>query len=362
MANGTAYGFLSIADLFAQRVNQAGPERVYDAIVQSAAEYTRVLNNLLADWVDPVTAAQEQFELPGSGTLQPLDADGNPLPVLPSGSYQVAFPIQGAGTAWGTNRIVRAHMTVAEANRLTLDALQRDKDWMIRHILAAIFTNVTWTYRDDIGPNGSKGLGNITIQPLANGDTVLFGRRNLAVPATDTHFLGQAAAIADATNPYPTIYTELSEHPSNAGRRIIAYIASDLVATTQALASFVDVNDPDINVASGVATLNNIPDVGVGDRVLGKTDNVWVVEWSAIPSGYIVAKAEGIAPVGMRQYEVPELQGFFPEAFNVDGNHLVNRMLRFAGFGIRNRVAAVAMEIADATYDVPTGYLAPLPV
>ena len=43
-----AYGFTGLEDLFNQRVQTVGPARVYDAVQQSAAEYTRVVNALLA--------------------------------------------------------------------------------------------------------------------------------------------------------------------------------------------------------------------------------------------------------------------------------------------------------------------------
>ncbi|MBA2702698.1 MAG: hypothetical protein H0U60_02485 [Blastocatellia bacterium] len=363
MANTNAYGFINMADLFAQRVQSVGPQRVYDAVALTAAEYTRVMDALLAEWVAPVTnTPQIQYELPGTGTLQPLDSEGNPMPVLPSGSYTVGFPIQGGGTAWGTNRVTRALLTVEEAARFTTDALQRDKDWVIRHVLAALLTNVTWTYTDNIGAGGSKGLGSLTIQPLANADSVVYGRKGFTASATNTHFLAQAAAIADATNPYPTIFTELSHHPSNGSRRVVAYIASDLVATTKALLTFIPTDSTDVIPAASAAISTNAPDIGVGDRVLGTVGGVWIVEWSAVPSGYIIAKVEGGSPLGMREYPVPELQGFFPEAYNVDGNHMVNRMIRYAGFGALDRVAALVMRIGNGTYAVPTGFLAPLPV
>ena len=101
--------------------------------------------------------------LVAGGTLQPLDEWGNPLPVKDEGYYDVAFPIQRGGTAWGTNRESRAMMTVAEAQRFTLGALRRDADWMRRHFLAALFDNTTWTFQDDF-------KGAFTVQPLANGD------------------------------------------------------------------------------------------------------------------------------------------------------------------------------------------------
>lgn len=359
MANSVAYGFMGLQELYNQRVAEVGTQRVYDAIQASASEYTRVLNAMLAEWAERLVVAQEQFELPGSGTLQPLDEWGNPLPVAPSGSYKVAYPIQGGGTAWGTNRVSRELITVEEANRNTLDAMSRDSDWLIRHMLAALLDNTTWTYVDKVGIGGSKGLGSITIQPLANGDAVTYVRKG-GTASTDTHYLAQAAAILDASNPYPTIYTELMEHPSNVGP-VLVYVATDQVSGSEALTNFVPVSDPD--VAYGVANdrLQRSIDRGLGDRVMGKCDNCWLIEWGRLPSGYLLGHASGTPVLGMREYPAASLQGFFPEQFSADGNTVVNRMIRYAGFGVRNRVAAVAYYVGAGAYAIPSGYETPLP-
>lgn len=359
----TTFGLLRTQDLYAQRVTTVGVQRVYDAVRSHAAEYTRVVMGMMAELAERTELAQEQIELPGDGTLQPLDEDGNPLPVQPSGSYQVAYPIQGAGTAWGTNRISRELMTVEEAERFTIDAERRDADWVIRHMLAGIFDNTTWTYNDKVGANGAKGLGNITIQPLANADSVTYVRKGITAPATDDHYLAQAAAIADATNPFPTIESELMEHPSNGNGRILVYIPTNLKDTVMALTSFVGVSDPNVgNLQTEVAT--NVPNPGFGDEVLGyiKGTRCWIILWGFLPSSYMFAKVEGKAVLKMREYPAAALKGFFPENANVDGNHLITRMLRYAGFGVADRVAALVYRIGDAAYAIPSGYDAPLAV
>ena len=365
MANSVPYGFVGIQDLYAQRVQVAGPERIWQAIADSVEEYTRVANAIVGVWSEPTMIAQEQVELPGSGTLQPLDEWGNPLPVQPSGYYQVAYPIQGGGTAFGDNRVTRAVMTVEEVARLTMDAMQRDKDWLIRHAMAALFTNTTWTYVDKIGANGTKGLGSITIQPLANGDTVTYARKGALTPATDTHYLAQAQAVADATNPFPTIKAELDEHPSNSGP-IVAYIPSDMTSAVAALTEFVEVTDPDIRYGadSDILAANGEAMIGPGKEVLGKTKSgVWIVEAPIVPSTYIMAfSTGGGAPLRMRQYPAPELQGLFLEQHSPDGNRQETRLIRYAGFGVRNRVAAAVMRIGNSSYAIPSGYTAPLPV
>jgi hypothetical protein len=360
--NGITYGFVGLeADLYAQRLNTIGIDRAYGMVAAS------VVNAMMAGWVERTTMVQEYIELAGSGTLQPLTPDGNPLPVVPSGNYSVGYPLHGAGTAWGTNRITKEFLTVEEADRFTEDAFQKDADWRMRHLLASILDSSSWTYTDRYGDGqgGAKGIGSVTVQPLANGDSVTYLTRG-GSQATDNHYLAQAAGIADATNPFALARVELVEHPTNSGP-FVAYIPSALTATTVALSEFVEVNDPDVAYLNN----NNLPGapyapesiLGPGDEILGKlqSSNIWIVEWGRLPSDIMITVATGAGPfVKMRELASPNLQGLFTEGFDVDGNHTGQRFLRWAGFGVANRVAAVVSRIGNGSYATPTAYDAPL--
>lgn len=72
MANSVPYRLVGLTDLYAQRVQQAGPERIWDAIAQSLGEYTRVANAIVGAWAQPTTVAMEQFELPAAAPSSPL--------------------------------------------------------------------------------------------------------------------------------------------------------------------------------------------------------------------------------------------------------------------------------------------------
>lgn len=353
-----AYGFVGLENLFAQRVTDENVAVVRDAISASVAEHNRQVEEIMAEMVQETTEYKVRFRSGVGGTLQPLDEYGNPLPVRGGSYYDVAFPIQGGGTAWGDNRVTRAMMTVDEVNEYTLMALRQDADWMKRHILAALLDKTAWTYSDD-------AHGDLSIQPLANGDTVTYVRKN-GTESTDNHYIAQAAAVADATNPFPTIYDELNEHPENAGAEIVAYIPTNIKTDVEGLADFVEVRDPDKVPATSSEYLSGSTSRGFGDEVLGKVGKVWIVEWSALPDDYILAVARGTAaPVlKMRQYPAASLQGFFQEENSPDGNLQEHRFIRYAGFGVNNRVGAVAyfVEAGDTTYDTPAAYDAPLSV
>jgi hypothetical protein len=356
MANTNVYGFTGLRDYYGQRISQIPTEVVTTAILEATGEYNRMVNAMMALLVERTTVAKQRYNLPTGGTLQPLDEWGNPLPRQPSGSYEVAFPIQGGGDAWGDNRITRAKMTPEDLERYIQMVQAADADWLARHILAAIFTNTTWTYND---PNDE--IGALTIQPLANGDSVTYVRRG-GVASTDDHYLAQAAAIDNSNNPFITIKNELNEHPSNSGD-IVAFIPTNLRTSVESLGSFLDPADPNILRGNATDVYTGPTDIGFGDEFVGYVNGVRIIEWKRLPDNYGFAISTGAPKVlKMREHPEPELQGLFPEFQDVDGNRHLNKMLRFAGFGVANRVGAVAFRIGNASYAIPSGYEAPLAV
>lgn len=351
----TTFGFVGYEDLADQRVVDGNVAVVNAAIAASLAEHNRQVSEALAELVEKTTEYTARVKLRSHGTLQPADEWAIPLPVKDAGFYDVAFPIQGGMTAWGDNRISRALMTVREADEYTNGMLGRDADWMRRHIVASLFDNTTWTFQDE-----EKGA--LTVQPLANNDAVTFPRNNGTL-ATDNHYYAQAAAIANATNPFPGWKSELREHPGNQGP-YVAYIPSNLRASVLDLANFVDAPDPDVELSANTTRLVRAVGRGFGDEVLGYVDGVHVVEWSFLPDnyGFVVARGATDKALRMRQYPATSLQGFFTESYSPDGNLNSYRFFRYAGFGVYNRVAALAFRIGNAAYAVPTGYTTPLPV
>lgn len=357
MANGVAYGFVGLEHLWSERVKEIGEQRIWDAVRESAAYHSQQLAAVIASFAEPTIDRTRKIMLPGSGELQPLDEHGNPHPTRPKGYYDVGFPIFGGGDAWGDNRVTRALATVEEANRWTLEAFKKDTRWVRRHALAAILTETPYVYHDP--------AGDITIQPLANGDGVIYNRVG-GTASTDDHYHAQATGIADLTNPFPTLRSELAEHPENNGP-YVAYIATKNRSDVEDLADFEMPSDENIRAGLASDTLIGEIDLGPGDELVGylKGSRMWVIEWKALPDDYIIAHARGSGPLlGMRQYPAAELQGFFPEFNDVDGNHKEQRLIRYAGFGVQNRVGAAVMYVAagDTTYDIPAGFEAPLAV
>jgi len=350
-----AYGFINLKNIFTERLADSNIQMVSEAIAASVTEHNRQIDALLGLFATPTEDYKVRYAQLGANRLQPLDENGRARPVIPSGYYDVAFPIRDAGTAWGATFKARELMTVADADRITAMMTNGDAIWLRDQLMAALFASVTYSYTDD-------AYGALTIQPLANGDSVTFLRSGSLVAAQDTHQLAQASAIADATDPYPGIYTELTEHPENSGE-VIVLIASDLVATTKALTGFHEASDPNIAYGNASDRLVGTFGTAIPGKLLGYHDaGVWIAEWSSIPSTYWIATMTGgERPLAMREYPKDTLKGFVQIPDDRNNHPFYERQyVRYAGFGGWNRIGAAVGRIGNGTYAVPTGYTPPI--
>jgi hypothetical protein len=349
------YGFESLKDMAAKRVTEIGVKLVSAAIAQSVQEHNRQMEAIIGLLAKRTTDFKTTYRTPTAARLAPLDENGRAHPIKTLGKYDVSFPIQSGGAAWGTTRIVRELMTVQEANDATAALISADVRWVRDHALAALFANATWTFTDD-------QHGSLTIKGPANNDSdtymVMAGADSVS---TDDHFKAQAAAIADgATNLIGTDYTELMEHPENQGEAVML-IASDLKSSIEGLTNYNPVADTNLELGSAKDRLVGNLGVNIPGKLIGYVDKVWVAEWRAMPSNYyIMVSTQGEPPLAMREYEVASLQGFNQVSEKNDHPFYSSQWERHAGFGAWNRVGAVVRRVGNASYAVPTNYGVPM--
>ncbi len=354
-ANTVLYGFMNLKDVFNARVEDVGVGVVNTAIDQTLAEHNRQLAALTELFAASTTEYKVRFKTPVNARLQPLDEDGRARPIKAAGYYDIAFPIQDAGSAWGQTYKASKKATVQDANNTMATMLAADRRWMRDHILAALFTNASWTFTD-------PEHGALTVKGLANSDTDTYLLQTGADSgATDTHYLAQAAAIADATDPYSTIYTELMEHPENSGD-VVVLIPTGLKATTEALTAFYPTTDANLRYGSAATVLANPLGIALPGTLIGYHEaKVYIAEWKALPAGYMVAVATGgERPLAMRQEPEGSLQGFNRVAERNDYPYYESQYLRSAGFGARSRVSALVYRVGNGSYAIPTGYESPM--
>ncbi len=357
MANQIAWGFANLTDVFARRVTQVGVDVVTAAIEASVAEHNRQMDALLRLFARRTTKYKTRYRTPATARLQPMDNAGRARPIRGGSKYDVAFPLQAGGAAWGQDYVTSVKMTVEEANDFTVALLSADMRWMRDHILAALYANASWTFNDE-----NDDIGSLTIKGLANADTdTYFVPTGADGMITDQHYLAQAAAIADGTNPFPTIYTELKEHPENSGE-VLALVPTNLRASTEALSLFRPVTDPNVRPGANTAILVGDLGIAVPGEIYGYCEKVWLAEWRSLPDNYIIAvTANGEPPLGLREDEETELQGFKLVANRDDYPWYERQYLRRAGFAGWNRVGAVVQRVGNGVYAVPTNYSSPMP-
>lgn len=355
MANQVLYGFTNLKDVFTDRVETVGIPTVNTAIDATIAEHNRQMDALMALFAQPTTEYQIRYKTPQAARLQPLDENGRARPIKALGYYDVAFPIQDAGVAWGQTYKASKKMTVQESNDILNTILTADRRWMRDHVLAALYANTAWTFADE-------DHGNLSVKGLANSDTDVYLIQGGAdAGATDTHYLAQAAAISDAADPFATIYTELTEHPENSGD-VIALIPTNLGTSVKSLSGFYPTQDGNLSYGSAATLLQRTPGTALPGTLLGYHDaGVYVVEWKSLPSGYIVAAMTGgDRPLAMREESEASLRGFNRVADRNDHPFYESQYLRIAGFGAMNRVGALVYRVGNGAYAVPTGYDSPM--
>lgn len=353
--NQVLYGFVNLKDVFSQRVEDVGVPVVNAAIDETLAEHNQQLMNLMSLFVDRTTQYKVRYRTPVAASLQPLDENGRARPIKGAGYYDIAFPLQMAGIAWGTTYYASQKITVQETNSAVAALITADKRWLRDRIMAALFTNVNYTHSD-------AAHGDLTIKPLANGDTDTYLiQAGADAGATDTHYLAQAGAIADASDPFPTIRSELTEHPENSGD-VVVFVPTSNRTAVEGLSGFYPVNDPNLRMGAGATVLAGTLNVALPGDVFGYHEaGVWLAEWKGLPANYLVATMTGgPRPIAMREEPEASLRGFNRVAERNDHPFYESQYLRVAGFGAQNRVGAVIMRVSNGAYAIPTNYQAPL--
>jgi len=360
MPNQVVYGFHALHDRFGQSATAAGVEVVNDAITQAMAEHNRQLGLLTDLFVQRGMTGQQVFRTPQVTRNQPLDEYGRPIPIRGAARYTVGYPLIQSGNALGYTWQASLALTVGQINDVINTIQVGDMRWVFDHILAAFFAASSYSHFD------AEAAGDLTVLPLANGDAQTYqmfaGTDN---NGTDNHLLAQLNAIgAGADNPFPTIYSELMEHPENGNGQVIAFVPTNLKASIMALATFNPLPNGNIRLGANSDELVGRLGVATPGTLLGMEDSgVWIVEWPRLPSGYMMClNTGGPAPIGERSSDLPELQGGLIELpRNEDFPWYQRQWMRANGYGAYNRVGGLVYRIGNASYAVPTNYASPMP-
>lgn len=353
------YGILNIKDTDRVFLNTIGQRVVYDAVSQVLQMHNEALAGAMAVFVQETTSDHKlRYKLPGGGRLQRRGGHAQSAAVKAIGHWDVAFPLEEFGDQLAADRVAYAYMTIQDLNRHLDTVLLRDINTVRHELLYALFNNTSRTFADDL-------WGDLTIQPLANGDSVLYPPlQGSEDGATANYYLvsGYAAsAISDSNDPVVTLIKTLEKRYGSVsgGSRIVVFINENQTAAVQGLTNFVEVIDR--NIQPGTQTALPVGAPSVPGRLIGRhASGAWVSEWPWIPDGYMLG-VHLDAPAPLMQRVDPDYTGLprglqlvaESDVYPFEQSHYTHRF----GFGVGNRLNGVVMQLTtDVTYTVPAAY------
>jgi hypothetical protein len=301
-----------------------------------------------------------RYKKPGAGYLQERNAQGTYGSAKATGSWDVAFPLRDKGITHSWNDVDVAKLSAEELSNHIVTGMNSYINSFRHDVLHVLFDNVQESFTD-------PDHGSLSIEPLANGDTVTYppvtGEPD--TEATEDHYLesGYAAAnISDTNNPLATIRDDLDHHyngPSTGGDNIVVFCNRAQRSQLEGLTEFTEVPDNWIMTGDNVDVPFGLPNAP--GKVLGRASGVWVVQWDYVPANYLLGIHLDETPPLLMRHD-PLSTGLGTGDFM-----LVSRDEQFPfesavwraryGIGGGNRLNGVAMELGTGgSYTVPTAY------
>lgn len=356
------FGALTMADVDDYTlVNTVGQGVVYEDLQLYLAQRERDMMAALSVFVDMTTELYtENYKLPGGGRLQRRGGQAQSGAVKAAGSWDTGYPLEDFGAQLAWTDIVEGYLTVREFNRHVNTIEEQDRNTVRFELLKALLNNGSGsprTFVDEIH-------GTISVQPLANGDAVLYPPvLGSETEATEDHYVETnyaATAISNINNPYASAVEELAEHfgETQGGDNIVTFINPAEEAETRALTDFVPVEDRFIRLGDNADVPVGLPNVpGI---IIGRVSGSWVSRWRWIPATYMLSvHLEAPAPLKMRVDPASTGLGMGLQLVAQDERYpfrMAHWRHRF-GFGVGNRLNGVVQELATGgSYTTPTAY------
>lgn len=353
----TIFGYLNLND--SDRVFNAtqGQRVIYDAALKFIEEKKAEMNAAYSVFIEETTTLfKERYELPGGGYMQEIPHAQRPDSIKNGGYWDVAYPIKNWADAISGSRVDMAYMTVARLENNILTVQNRSVNVMRRELLRALLYKEQETFVDPI-------RGSLYVEPLANGDAVLFpALPGATAEATRQRYNGSnytAANISDTNNPYATISAALTADfgQQQGNSNVAVFINSAQEAKTRALTGFVEYKDRFVSPSALSDSISSLP-TGLPGIVIGRVSGCWVVVWDFMPSGYMLGiHLDAPAPLKRRIDEADTGLGdglvLVAEEFEYPfkSSYWQNRF----GLGVGNRLNGYAMQlVASTTYTSPT--------
>jgi hypothetical protein len=354
------FGRLGLSDT--DRVFQAvvGQRVIYDEANAYINRVNAELDRVQSVFIERTTENfKERYKLAGGGHLDRRGPDGSYGTGKAYGYWDVAYPLEDFGRAVASNDVARAYMTVQELSNHIRTVTVQYVNTSRFELLKRLLKNTATTFVDDLH-------GSLTIQPLANGDSVLYppvlGSESEATRNRYAESGYAAASISDTNDPYVTIVDELEADfgTVSGGDNIVTFINNAERAKTEALTDFDPVPDRFIRTGANTDIPVGLPNVP--GRIIGRHKHgTWVSEWRWVPANYMM----GIhllqpAPL-VRRTDPADTElwrgGIALVASDEEFPFQQSEWRVRFGLGAGNRLNGYVLELGTGgTYTIPTGY------
>ena len=342
------YGVLGLNDVKNMTVQEIGQRQIFDAVNQLVAEYSANLAEITSFFVQgDTTEVSLTYIMPGGGMMQEANEFTRPGAVKPPLGWPVGFEIKDARDQVAWNDISLAYATVEIVDAAVSNIMIRHSNWVRHNILRAIYPNVSRVFADPM-------FGNVTVQPLANGDATVYppiiGAEDGAI---DDHYkAANYASITDANNPFPVWAEELAEHGGEGP--LVALVNPAQATQIKLLAAFIDVADEGIRVSLGTEAVYSGP--AVPGTIIGKLGDVWISEWRWQTAGYVLMRDMSRPAPLLRRLDKVDLPGrgalelvAVQQEFPLIGSFYRDRH----GYGVANRLNGLVGQVTGASYVIP---------
>lgn len=339
-------------------ISTVGQGVVYEDLMAYMQERNAEIQSALSVFVEMTTDLYtERYKLPGGGRLQKRGRQSGVAEAKAGGYWDTAYPLEDFAAALAWNDVDMAYMSINEFNTHISTIEEQDRNTVRYEMLKALLNSSARTYTDE-------RHGSITVQPLANADSVLYppvlGSES---EATESHYLESgyaAASISNTNNPVATIVAELAEHfgDRTGGDNIAVFVNNAQDAQLSALSAFDAVPDAFIRTGANRDVPINLP--SVPGKIIGRLSGAWVINWRWMPTNYLFGvHLEQPAPLKMRVDPASTGLGQGLQLVTTDKLFPFTKATwrhRF-GFGAGNRLNGVALELGTGgTYTVPSDY------
>lgn len=367
-------GYATAADLVTHTADGVDLNDLWN-IASAALEVYNAQKQTLIDLLTfPVETPVEVVPQMGEISMDELTEFGIPT----SAQQQVEMWSMGYDLKFYGKRLGYTWMFLADADTRQIDAMHdgmmsADKGLQFRKVMEALFDNRIRRTNIRNQP--------YNVFPLYNGVDVGIvppPYKGNTFTATHNHYLVSGNSALDSSD-VEDLYTLIAEHGYGLETGATFYLLANKAQTDQirtwrrgvvtangvaATYDFIPAPaQPAIILPNAEGVLGSVPpDAYRGLRVIGSYGDIYIIEESYIPAGYLLMVGSGGAgalgnPVGLRQHANPNMQGLRILPGNQQRFPLVDSFYIHAfGSGIRQRGGAAIMQLGTGSYVIPNQY------